>query len=247
MLKQGYDVFGKAYGVMNRNDLHATESIDHQLMREMVLLDADSRGFLYKNPPALPDMREHELYDFSQQFRRDSDRETIEAALAFCAELARSYDDVPFETMVFGGTEREIIERGTDWCADLARVGAVLLGCCGIPSRIVHAVNPAAAYNGHVLTEAFYEGKFGLCDFTRGCRFHHGAPLDAWQLLTERQHLASFRKDYADTLSAMAISDYNPMDPANDYTVSVPNEYTLTLIGTDHQNKWIMGEDEGEE
>lgn len=85
------------------------------------------------------------------------------------------------------------------------------------------------------------------CDFTRGYRFHHGAPLDAWQLLTERQHLASFRKDYADTLSAMAISSYNPMDPANDYTVSVPNKYTLTLIGTDHQNQWIMGEDEGEE
>ena len=33
MLKQGYDVFGKAYGVMNRNDLHATESIDHQLLQ----------------------------------------------------------------------------------------------------------------------------------------------------------------------------------------------------------------------
>ncbi len=37
-MEKGYDVFGKAYGVMNRNDLHALESIDHKLMQEMILL-----------------------------------------------------------------------------------------------------------------------------------------------------------------------------------------------------------------
>lgn len=29
-MKYGYDVFGKEYGVMLRNDLHALDSIDHQ-------------------------------------------------------------------------------------------------------------------------------------------------------------------------------------------------------------------------
>lgn len=243
-MKQGYDVFGKAYGVMNRNDLHAVESVDHQLMREMILLDEDSRAFLYRAAPALPDMRGHALYAFAQQFRRAAERDTIEAALAYCADIARSYDDVPFETMRFGGTEQEILERGTDWCADMARVGVALLNCCGVPARILHAVNPQAAYNGHVLTEAFYEGKFGVCDFLHGLRFHDGAPLDAWQLLTHRAHLSGLPCDYADTLSAIAVSEYNPMNPANNYAVSAPNEYTLTLIRTDHQNRWIMGEDE---
>ena len=31
-MKQGYGVFGKAYEVMLRSDLHAPGSIDHQLM-----------------------------------------------------------------------------------------------------------------------------------------------------------------------------------------------------------------------
>ena len=245
-MKQGYDVFGHAYGVMNRNDLHAPQSVDHQLMQEMILLEPDSRELLYQKPPFLPDMRHHELYAFSQQFRRNTDRETIEAILSYCAEIAHSYDDVPFETMTFGGTEQEILARGTDWCADLARVGAVLLNCCHIPARILHAVNPNAAYNGHVLTEAFYEGKFGVCDFTRGYLFYDDAPLDAWQLLTDRRHLAAFRKDYADTLSAIAVSDYDPT-AHHDYTTSTPNQYTLTLINTDHQNRWIMGEGQSEE
>jgi len=38
--------------------------------------------------------------------------------------------------MVFGGTELEIIKRGSDWCSDLSRVGAALLQCLGMPSRI---------------------------------------------------------------------------------------------------------------
>ena len=36
---QGYDVFGKAYGVMMRNDLHAPEGIDHKLLQKMILLN----------------------------------------------------------------------------------------------------------------------------------------------------------------------------------------------------------------
>ena len=33
---KGYDVFGKEYGCMLRNDLHDINSIEHKLMQEMV-------------------------------------------------------------------------------------------------------------------------------------------------------------------------------------------------------------------
>lgn len=42
-MKKGYDVFGNEYGVMLKNDLHAGNSIDHKFLREMILLDNESR------------------------------------------------------------------------------------------------------------------------------------------------------------------------------------------------------------
>ena len=46
-MKKGYRVFGKAYQVMFRNDLHDKHSIDHYLLRNMILLDNESNNFLY--------------------------------------------------------------------------------------------------------------------------------------------------------------------------------------------------------
>ncbi len=148
---------------MNRNDLHALQSIDHKLMQEMILLDHASFEHLYSFQPQATDMRAHELYPFAKQFRQGDDRQTTENILRYCSDIALHYD-VPFEQMHFGGTEMEILNRGTDWCADMARVGAVLLTCNGIPARIVHLVNPTKAYHAHVVVEANYEGKYGICD-----------------------------------------------------------------------------------
>lgn len=201
-MKSGYDIFGKAYGVMLRNDLHAINSIDHKFMQEMILLEDESCVFLYDEKPKLIDMRGHELYAFAKRFRETNDRQTIENALSYTAEIANKCHD-EFSEMKFGGTEKEILDRGTDWCVDLARVGAVLLTCNGIPARIVHLANLEKAYNGHVVVEAFYEGLY----------------------------------------SAVAINEYNPMDKNNDYTISMPNQYYMNLIYTDHQDVWIMGED----
>lgn len=240
-MRKGYDVFGPAYGVMLRNDVHALESIDHKFMREMILLDEESWGFLYQTAPIRINMEAHELYPFAQRFRGSDDRRTIENILRYTAKIASDYQTA-FENMKFGGTEKEILKRGTDWCADMARVGAVLLQCNGIPARIVHLVNVNKAYNGHVVNEAFYEGKYGVCDFLYGYSFYDERPLDAYDLMCCKRHLEGYPEDYASLYSAVAINEYNPMGD-NDYTVSVPNQYTLNLISQNHGGKWIMGED----
>ncbi len=59
-MKSGYEVFGKACGVMLRNDLHAPESIDHDFMREMILLDEESKEVLYQAPCREEDMSEQD-------------------------------------------------------------------------------------------------------------------------------------------------------------------------------------------
>lgn len=53
-LKIGYGVFGKAYEVMLRQDLHAAGSIDHRLMESMILLEEESAALLYQNPLRIP-------------------------------------------------------------------------------------------------------------------------------------------------------------------------------------------------
>ena len=240
-MKKGYDVFGLAYGVMMRNDLHALESIDHKFMQEMILLDEESQYFLYQAAPVRVNMEGHELFEFAEQFKGSDERQTIENLLRYTAQIA-SDCQTAFEDMKFGGTEKEILSRGTDWCADMARVGAVLLQCNGIPARIVHLVNLDKAYNGHVVTEAFYEGKYGVCDFLHGYSFYDKRPLDAYDLMYCKRYLEGYPKDYASLYSAVAINEYNPMGN-NNYTVSVPNQYTLNLISQNHDGKWIMGED----
>ena len=238
---QGYDVFGKAYGVMMRNDLHAPEGVDHKLLQKMILLNENTYHLLYKKPAIMADMKIHELYDFAQQFRGRNDRQTIENVLKYTMQVAKEFQ-VPFEKMKFGGTEKEILERGTDWCADMARVGVVLLGCCGIPARMAYLVNSKKAYNGHVVTEAFYEDKYGVCDFLYGYYFYDINPVDAYELMVNKKHLEGYSECYRELYSAVAISEYNPLEDYK-YTVSLANEYYIRLINENHNDKWIMGEE----
>ncbi len=247
-MRRGYDIFGRAYGAMLRSDPHAAGSIDHELIRRMALLDADSRAELYAGVPIPRDLRRHELYPMAQGLRGANERQSVRNALDTTSAIALAYD-TDIGDMVFGGTERAILARGTDWCADMARVGAVLLMCLGIPARIVHLANPEMAYHGHVVVEAYYEGAWGVCDFIYGYMFHAGRPLSAWELQCNRELMQptvgeEFFGEYAGLYGCVAISDYDPMNSANDYSESRANEYTLRLIREGaHGGHWFMGEE----
>ncbi len=241
-VKFGYDVFGKAYGVMLRNDLHSPRSIDHIFLKTMILLDDDSYHSLYRAAYCQTDMAEHELYDFSQQFKRKTDSDTIDAVLEYTSSIAKNYD-VPLEEMLFGGTEKQIIERGTDWCADMARVCCVILKCLNIPCRILHIVDSNKAYNGHVVCEAFYENEYGVIDPIYGFRFYSDTPINGYYLLKNHNEFSLGYDGYMNLYSAIAINEYDPLGN-NDYSITRPNEYCSKIINTDHNDKWFMGEDE---
>ena len=167
-MKKGYGVFGKAYEVMFRNDIHDEDSIDHYILRNMILLDEDSKDFLYQKPQQISDdIKFHELYECSKQFEGSNTLGTIKNISKFLYKIVEGFD-LPFEDMIFGGTEKEILLRGTDWCTDISRVGAALLQCLNIPSRIVIIVNKDVAYNGHQVVEAYVDGKYMMCDFLYG-------------------------------------------------------------------------------
>lgn len=243
-MKKGLSVFGKAYSVMLQNDPHGAKSIDRQLMEEMILLDQESAVTLYAQRPQAPDMRGHELYSFAQNFRQGEERQCVENILRYCSDMAEGYD-VPLEELRFGGSEAEILRRGTGWCVDMARVGLVLLLCNGIPARMVYLADLEKAYYGHVVVEAYYEGRYGLCDFIHGYCFYKGKPLSAYDLLTKKAYLAAYPEEYRGLYSAVAISEYDPTQK-HCYEISALNAYTARILQEDHQGKWFMGEDQDE-
>lgn len=231
-MKKGYDVFGIEYEIMLRNDCHDINSVDHLFLKEMVLLEESSLDLFYPAKPQNIDMKNHELYQFSQKFKGDKELESIKNIINFTSEIAKKYD-VPIEEMLFGGTEKQILERGTDWCADMARVAAVLLNCIGISTRILHLANDKKAYYGHVVIEAFYEDCWGILDPLLGYIFYETKPLSAGDIFCSKEYLKKFDLDYAGYYSMIAINEYNPMD-SHDYSISPINEYTLCLNTVDH-------------
>ena len=239
-MKIGYGVFGKAYEVMYAHDLHNPASIDHELMKNMILLDDQSAAILYSRV-VRHNYGGHELYQFAQQVKASIEKETIQNVLRYTQEIAAAFD-TDFDDMLFGGTEKQILDRGTDWCSDMARVGAVLLQCLGIPCRMLYLANPGKAYNGHVVNEAFYEGRYGVVDFIYGYQFYDRTPKSAFEIQRNPEILAAYPESYQGLFSAIAISEYDPCTPGNNYSISRPNDYYLKLIHTDHENMWLMGE-----
>jgi len=252
-MKKGYRVFGKAYEVMFRNDLHDKHSIDHYLLSNMILLDNESNNYLYQEPKSVSDdVRFHELYSFSQQFKGSNDLESIGNVMTYLNEIVKKFD-AQFEDMYFGGTEKEIIKRGTDWCADISRVGVALLQCLCIPSRIVIIVNKDVAYNGHQVAEAYVNGKYMICDFLYGVIGKVDAICSVHDLLNKPEQVKNIYQssvkddsqlDYISGLYKLAaISEYDVTKIFN-YNISRPNEYYLKMMRLKHNGQWQMKEDD---
>lgn len=252
-MKKGYDIFGKEFGAMMRNDLHALDSIDHKFLEEMILVNGESAQVLYGTKPMISyDVTKHDLFEFAQGFKSHNEFNTIKNILKFTSDIALNYD-VDFLDMIFGGREKDIIKRGTDWCADMARVGCVLLQCNNIPARIVHIVDKEKAYNGHVVCEAYFENGYGVCDFIFGVVGYDKFPISAWQMslnknkvtkcYTRDYKLYSEENNFEGLFSKIAINEYDIMDKNNIFTESKANEYTIRIINEEHNNSWFMGED----
>jgi len=251
-MKTGFGVFGKEYGVMFRNDLHAHDSIDFQFIKAMILLDFESENYLYDAKKYTIDKKitSHELYDFAQSFKGETALDSIKNVVNYTRKIINDYN-FPFDGMLFGGTEKEIIERGTDWCTDISRVGCALIQCLNIPCRIAMLVNSQKAYNGHTICEAVVEGKFLMCDFTYGVYGLLDKPYSVRSLIDNHK---SVRKIYSvennleqdlvyivGLYDKAAFCDYD-ITKTHNYSVSKPNEYYLKMMKLNHDGTWKLGE-----
>ena len=252
MMKIGFDIFGKPYGVMFRNDLHDKDSIDYNFSKKMILLDSDSIELLYDSSKYTisKNIVDHNLYDFAQQFKGSSWIESMRNILAYTRKIVEKFN-LPFENMIFGGTEKEIIERGTDWCTDISRVGCALFQCLKIPCRMVTLVNTKQAYNGHTVCEAIVDKQFIMCDFTYGVLGYLDESYSAKSLISDHN---AVEKIYLDVISSennreyiLGLYDkagYNDYDitKEHNYNKSKPNEYYLSMMKLNHDGTWKLGE-----
>ena len=238
---KGYDVFGKSYGYMLRNDLHDINSIEHKLMQEQIRLDSVSEPFLYGGYQIIYPLENHELFSFSQKFKLKSELESLKAVVEYTSKLASNFN-LSLKDMLFGGTEKEILSRGTDWCFDLARLAAVILDCIGLTSRFIFVANPHKAYNAHVLLEAYYNDSWGVIDPLYGYIFFDTQPISAKDIIHSVQ-LNAMNEDYKNMFNQISIAEYNPNDEDNKYLISKCNEYTYKINTIIQDGTWLLGED----
>lgn len=252
MMKSGFDIFGKAYGYMFRNDLHDEHSVDYNFLKEMILLDSESDELLYDASKYTISNKiiHHECYEFAQQFKGSSWIESMRNILAYTSIMVRDFN-LPFESMIFGGTEKEIIDRGTDWCTDIARVGCALLQCLNIPCRMVTLVNTKQAYNGHTVCEAIVDKQFIMCDFTYGVLGYLDESYSVKSLIS---HHHVVEKIYSEIINSNNNRDYilGLFDKAgyhdyditkkHNYNKSKPNDYYLKMMQLNNDGTWKLGE-----
>lgn len=250
--KIGYGVFGKAYEHMFKNDLHHIRSVDHAILKNMILLDKDSKPFLHEAPNSVSqDISNHALYEIAHKLKGDNHLESINRTIKFVNEMVERFN-TPFEEMIFGGTELEIIKRGSDWCTDISRVGAALLQCLGMPSRIAILVNQLKAYHGHQVVEVFLNGTYMMCDFLYGVIARLDQNYSVYDLLRKpilvhkiysSKINDSKQLDYIVGLyNLAAISEYD-ISKVDNYNISKPNEYYLKMMNLSQDGTWKMNED----
>lgn len=252
-MKIGFDIFGEAYGHMFRNDLHDEKSVDYKLIKEMILFDSESDLLLY-NPSKYiisKNVIHHDLYAFAQQFKGESSIDSAKNVLVYTKNIVSDFN-LPFENMLFGGTEREIIKRGTDWCTDISRVGCALLQCLNIPCRIVTLVNTHQAYNGHTICEALINKQFVMFDFTYGVYGYFDKYYSVKSLLKDNKaveriysNIINLENNYDYILGLYdkaGFSDYDIIEKHN-YMLSKPNKYYLRMMKLEHDGNWKLGED----
>ena len=252
IMKVGFDIFGKAYGFMFRNDLHDGNSIDYNFSKTMILLDLESEELLYDSSKYTVSNKivQHELYNFAQQFKGLTWKESMRNILAYTREIVRNFN-LPFENMIFGGTEKEIIDRGTDWCTDISRVGCALLQCLNIPCRMVTLVNTKQAYNGHTICKAIVNKQFIMCDFTYGVLGHLDESYSVKSLINNHNvveevyseiiSLGNNRDYILGLFDKAAYNDYD-ITKQHNYNKSKPNDYYLNMMKLKHDGTWKLGE-----
>ncbi|MEK7764786.1 MAG: transglutaminase domain-containing protein [bacterium] len=173
----------------------------------------------------------------------------LAAVAAFCHSLqdkVAGQDNM--DDWRFGGTEEDITERGTDWCTDVSRVACVLCQVAGYPARLVQLADLTAAYSGHMVIEAFADGRWAVMDPLHGLLHRHGDGTPAAALDLNR-NLALADLAHQPLYSAIAISNYFVQDRDRyDYAVSGINPAYRQLLGMSVRGwpgglRWLHGED----
>lgn len=249
-MKKGIGIFGKQYEIGYKNDIHADGSVDRVLFEQMIRLDNDSVEYLYNSYTDLFNRYKsgNRAYfeNIVSTLKGQTDVNTVDNIISYCKNIVENCD-TETEDFIFGGTEEEIVKRGTYWCTDIARVACIMFQIAGFPSRIIITANTKFAYCGHIVTEVYYNGKWGVTDPTNGVviRHHDGVPASAWEIHQNPDITNQMGEQY----ESVGISNYY-IDERNKYIyeTSKVNDYYREILKHSDEKwaggiRWIHDED----
>ena len=258
---QGIDQFGPAYRTMLERDSHAPGSVDRVILDQLVRLCPETADYLYREHTPTTAVYERgsrpqleKILESVSQPGQNTE-ETIAAVAGFCSRIGRGADNDNLDTLIVGGTEEQIIARRFDWCTDVARVGCILTQVAGLPSRLVFLANTDLAYSGHVIIEAYRDGRWAAVD-TSTCVLYRdpdGRPATTWHLMNSPDLIdaCGHGKCYSNAgqFRAACIVNYSVAEhPTYDYATSGVNDYYRSILehsarGWPAGLRWIHGED----
>jgi transglutaminase-like putative cysteine protease len=175
----------------------AVEGIDLDQAKSAILLNADTEPILY-GPNFSPTRIRYisgsrpKLEEIAAGLRRDTPRESAEAALSWVIDNIRH----PFLSVPTPKnraiTEEEIIESGLGYCNEQTRVFIALCEVMGIPGRLCFLSHKNGKC-GHATAEIYLDGKWAFFDITFGVNVElpDGKLGSAWELSRTYRDLAS--------------------------------------------------------
>lgn len=154
----------KGVYMANWNQLYKNygDNVEWQKLKNQVLLCDETVDYIYAQPNGVKYAKGSrpviEMTAKSVTAKCTTDRQRVLSILEFCRDLYLTHGK-HVTVRYYGGTEEQLIEKGVNLCEAISRLMVCLLEVLDISARIVMQV-----VNGHIVTEAFIEGKWCFFD-----------------------------------------------------------------------------------
>ena len=163
-----------------------TKCVDLQIIEGQLILNEKTTDYIYSDFTPLeikyqPGSRPFLEKVLAEVIKPDmTEREKFLAIMRRCRD---NRDDANPRIQFSGGNEEDLIKRGAIMCNEISRVFVVLCQMSGIPARVV-----GCHIAGHMMSEAYVDGKWCWCDSMKGmyAQLDDGRLASFWELWQDR-------------------------------------------------------------
>ena len=159
--------------------------VDIQLIKHQLMLNKKTVDYIYSDFTCMEDKYVPGARPFLEKVLAEIITPDMSEKQKFLAIFRRCRDNREAarpEVKFSGGTEEELIKRGVVTCHEISRVFVVLCQIAGIPARLT-----CTHIYGHMMAEAFVDGKWAWCDPRHGSHAYadDGTLASFWDMICD--------------------------------------------------------------